>query len=145
VTDYYFIKEIFIKKTFTLSKTERLKSRKLIEQVFGSKQSFNIFPFRVFYLVLNASAIPLQAGFGVSTKNFKKAVERNRIKRLLREAYRLQKNKLYELLIEKELHLIIFVIFSGKELPDFELVTGKMEISLQRLINLVNEKPSSNM
>ncbi len=144
MNNHHFIKEVYIKKAFTLGKTERLKSRKLIEEVFSSRQSFNIFPFRVFYLFINVSAIPLQAGFGVSTKIFKKAVDRNRVKRLMREAYRLQKNTLQELLAEKNLNLIIFIIYSGKELPDLALVTEKIMISLQRLINMVNDKPASN-
>ncbi|MEO5999312.1 MAG: ribonuclease P protein component [Chitinophagaceae bacterium] len=122
---------------------ERLKSRKLIEQVFKSGNSFAIFPFRVFYLYVKSTTIPLQAGFGVSVKNFKKAVDRNRIKRLSREAYRLQKNQLQEALLEKELQLAIFFIYNGKELPLYTLISGKIGISLQRLINLVNEKPAS--
>lgn len=121
-----------------------MKSRKLIEMIFNSKQSFNVFPFRVFYLLINDSAIPLQAGFGVSIKNFKKAVDRNRIKRLAKESYRLLKNELKELLVEKKKYLVIFFIYSGKELPDYVLVSEKMKIALQRLINQVNEKPSSN-
>ena len=133
-----------IKKVFTLGKTERLKSRKLIEQVFNSRQSFNVFPLRIFYLFGSVSAITLQAGFGVSTKNFKKAVDRNRVKRLIREAYRLQKGTLQELLVEKNLHLVLFIIYSGKELPDFTLVSERIVISLHRLIHLVNDKSSSN-
>ncbi len=83
-------------KQFTLGKNERLKSRKLIEQLFKEGKSFNAFPFRVYYLlqVVPLTAMPknsLQFGAGASAKNFKKAVDRNRIKRLAREAYRLQK------------------------------------------------------
>ncbi len=143
MTDFELFKEDFIKKIFTLGKTERLKSRKIIEQVFNTGQSFNIFPFRVFYLYTQITTIPLQAGFGVSTKIFKKAVDRNRVKRLTREAYRLQKNKLQEILIQKKIQLAIFFVYCGKELPEYSLVSGKIGISLQRLINLVNEKPST--
>jgi ribonuclease P protein component len=107
--------------------------------VFNSGRSFPVFPFRVFYL-FNETAIPLQAGFGVSTKNFKKAVERNRVKRLTREVYRIQKNQLQELLMKNELQLSVFFIYTGKELPAYTFVKEKIEISLQRLIQLVNEK-----
>lgn len=131
-----------IKRPFTLGKTERLKSRKIIEQLFKGGQSFVVFPFRIFYLFSDLHAFPLQAGFGVSTKNFKKAVDRNRIKRLTKEAYRLQKNKVQETLSEKNLRMAIFFIYSSKELPESKLVNTKMEISLQRLLNLVNEKPA---
>jgi hypothetical protein len=55
----------------------------------------------------------------------------------------LQKNELSGLLEKEHLNLALFIIFTGRELPDFTLVTAKMSISLQRLINLVNEKVSS--
>ena len=134
----------FIKKEFTLGKTERLKSRKTIEQLFASRQSFNSFPYRVFYVFVETAPASLQAGFGVSTKNFKKAVDRNRVKRLGREAYRLQKNDLQNILADRNLQLAIFFIFSGKELPNYALVQNKIETSVQRLIKLVNEKSASN-
>ena len=95
-------------------------------------------------MFVDTPAMILQAGFGVSAKNFKKAVDRNRVKRLTREAYRLNKNELQILLVERNLKLVLFFIYTGKELPDFLLVTEKIKISLQRLINLVNEKVTSN-
>ena len=82
---------------YTLNKDDRLKSRKAIEYLFKEGKSFSIFPLRVLYTINAASEKPtnnLRAGFSVSTRNFKKAVDRNRIKRLLREAYRLQKHLL---------------------------------------------------
>ena len=79
---------------YTLGKEERLKSRKLIDQLFKEGKSFSSFPFRVVWKYLpSASDSFLKAGFTVSTKHFKKAVDRNRIRRLMKEAYRLQKNE----------------------------------------------------
>jgi RNase P protein component len=77
---------------------------------------------------------PLQAGFGASSRHFKKAVDRNRIKRLGREAYRLQKEPLLRRLTEKGLSLAVFFIYTGKELPEHATVTEKIGVILQKLI-----------
>lgn len=76
----------------------------------------------------------LQAGFGASSRNFKKAVDRNRIKRLTREAYRLQKPILQEWLRKKDRSLALFFIYTGKELPDYEVVKDKIGLALQKLM-----------
>jgi ribonuclease P protein component len=82
---------------------------------------------------------PLQFGVGVSVRHFKKATDRNRVKRLLREAWRLQKIPLQDQLREKGMVLRLFVIYTGRELPDHELVSAKMSLSIQRLAIVINE------
>ncbi len=76
---------------------------------------------------------PLQFGVGVSKRHFKKAVDRNRIKRLLKETYRVQKESLLGAVLEKNISLRVFVIFTGKELPLFEELKGKVAGALERL------------
>ncbi|HLZ86067.1 MAG TPA: ribonuclease P protein component [Puia sp.] len=76
----------------------------------------------------------LQAGFGASSRNFRKAVDRNRIKRLGREAYRLQKAPLLDQLTRQGRSMAIFFIYIGKELPDYPTVTQKIGVALQKLI-----------
>lgn len=75
----------------------------------------------------------LQAGVTTSSRNFRKAVERNRVKRILREAYRLQKLPLQQHLKDKRFSLALFFIYAGKELPVFAEVYEKMGIILQKL------------
>jgi ribonuclease P protein component len=70
----------------------------------------------------------------VSSKNFKKAVDRNRIKRLMRESYRLQKIFLQNVLKEKNKQLALFLIYTGKELPEYKMVSDKIELILHRIV-----------
>jgi ribonuclease P protein component len=85
----------------------------------------------------------LQTGVTVSSKKFKKAVERNRVKRVLREAYRLQKIILQDALKEKGISLALFFIYTGKELPVFEELYKKMGIILQRLQKEILNLPAN--
>ncbi|HEV2833064.1 MAG TPA: ribonuclease P protein component [Hanamia sp.] len=118
---------------FTLQGQERLKSRKVIEQLFKEGKSFSHFPFRIIYLETENHLFPLQAGFSVSKRHFKNAVDRNRIKRLMRECYRLQKNSLKTELEENHKSLVLFFIYTGNELPKYDLVFEKIGSALGRL------------
>ena len=81
----------------TFKKEERLSSRKEIQDLYETGKSFNSKCFRVFWKSSKQSEIfPAQVLISVSKKNFKRAVDRNRIKRLIREAYRKNKHLLYE-------------------------------------------------
>jgi len=93
----------------------------------------------VLYRFTEKSIAPLQGGFAVSGKTFKKAVDRNRIKRVMREAYRLQKNELQENLENAAKKLSVFFIYTGNELPGYEVIHEKMKNSLKRLNKILNE------
>jgi ribonuclease P protein component len=134
---------------YTLGKEERLKSRKSIELLFKTGKSFSVFPFRVLYMLDEKQSLAeagddipahsnLRAGFTASSRNFKKAVDRNRIKRLMREAYRLQKHDLQQLTELNNRPLTLFLIYVGKDLPEYELVVDKLNLVLTRLIKLTS-------
>ena len=134
-------------KQFTLGKNERLKSRKQIEKLFAEGKSFVVSPFRVYFILYGELAMvnnSLQFGVGVSTKNFKKAVDRNRVKRLTREAWRLQKNELKELTKSQGKQLSVFFIYTGKELPDFKTIKDKVAVALKKLAGKIDENISAH-
>ena len=122
-------------KKYTFKKTERLKSRKIIERIFNREgHSLVTFPILTIWLEtpLNSDS-PAQATFSVSKKKFKKAVQRNRIKRLMREAYRLNKPKFYESLSAKEKQIAVMFVYIAKEEMTFEEIESKMKQCLKRL------------
>ncbi len=113
------------------SSAEKLKSRKALESLFAKGKSFSVFPIKVFYQTHPLepgiiAEVTVHAGVGVSSRNFKKAVDRNRIKRLLREVYRTQKHNLVAGVQEKPFTVSVFYLFIGKELPEFTLLQESM-------------------
>jgi ribonuclease P protein component len=131
-------------KRFGFSKAEKLKSRKSIDALFQGGQAFSRFPIRVVYRFAAAEEIGVKVGVSATKKHFKKAVDRNRIKRLLREAYRLQKQHLVEAAREKQLLAEVFFLYNGKELPAFDLIKNTMQSCLDKLQQniLAFEKPA---
>jgi ribonuclease P protein component len=127
-------------KTFTYSGPEKLKSRKLLNQVFAEGKSLHAFPLKITYTLKEIDTLSAaQIGVGVSSRYFKKAVDRNRVKRLLRESYRLQKFSLLELLPEKK-QVSVFILFVGKDISETSLIPEKMQQILQKLGNSLQNK-----
>lgn len=131
-------------KRFGLPKTERLKSRKQIDGLFAKGASFAVFPIRVTYrFFADEQNSGLQMGVTASKRNFKKAVERNRIKRLLREAYRLQKEELFLLLKENKKRGVVFFLYTDKTIAPFDIVKTAMAKCLKKLSAIAKiENPS---
>lgn len=128
---------------YFLKKEDKLKSRKAIDELFKTGKSFSNFPVKVIWLPANKAGI-LQACMGVSSRNFKKAVDRNRIKRLMREAWRLQKNSLHNHLEQNNTKMSVFLLYVGKDLPSYELVYAKVGSAIKRLIQWNNGKTETN-
>lgn len=110
---------------FTFHKKEKLKSEKLIAQLFAEGKSLASYPLRLVYLPINfEDGVKVKAGVSVSKRNFKSAVDRNKIKRLMREAYRLQKGSVFN---NTSSSYALMILYIGKDNPDFQTITIKMK------------------
>ena len=112
----------------TFSKEERLCSRRSLDLLFKNGSSFLLYPFRVSYLyVPEPVAAPVQVVINVSKKRYKRAVDRNVIKRRTREAYRLHKqDHLYSILKPSSQLLLLSIQFIGKQKYEFDFMEKKM-------------------
>jgi len=121
-------------KRFGLPATERLKSRKQIDDLFAARKGFAVFPIRVMYRFFPDAEQPgLQIGVSASKRSFKKAVDRNRVKRLLREAYRLQKEDVQQQLQAAGRRGIVFFLYTDKTIASFDVVKAAMAKCLKKL------------
>lgn len=119
---------------YTLSTGERLKREADIEALFRTGKAFSLFPLRVIWRLIPRSDAPfaIQAGFSAPKKGFRQAVDRNRVKRLLREAWRLQKPAL-EAVIPAGQQLHVFLLFTDKVLPEWLIVQSSVGKAIARL------------
>jgi len=135
--------EIKIRDSFSFKKEERLCSQKVIEKLFAEGDSFLSFPVKVVYLKTELNTLfPVQAAFSVSKKSFKRAVRRNRIKRLMREAYRFHKNEFYSQTGDQQ--LAVFFIYIGKEMTDFATIETAIKKALKRMAKQIQEQPAKD-
>jgi ribonuclease P protein component len=122
------------KTSYSFPKEERLHSKKLIAELFSKGSSFNLYPLR-FVLIKSAAPVssPPQVLVSVSKRYFKKAVDRNRLKRQLREVYRQHKHLLQA---ESGYTLqLLGVLYIGKEKSGFDLIRKKLISGLERSVN----------
>jgi len=113
---------------YTFTKDERLSSKKDIQELFKNGSSFYLHPFKVFTLP-NTESANHQVLFSVPKRIFKRAVDRNLLKRRMREAYRLHK----QLLPAKPKVLNIAYIYTSKEILDYASIANPLEQSLIRI------------
>ena len=125
--------------TFSFPKSERLSSKKLIEATFAEGQKTKSWPLVTKHLdTVLSEDVTCQTLVSVSKRNFKRAVDRNRIKRLMREAWRLQKPELYSVLREHEKQRALVLIYVGRELPTFEGMQASVDVLIQKMVRALN-------
>lgn len=119
-------------------KKERLKSKKLFEQVFQDGKSLKQYPLKLIYLRAELTEdVKCQAGMAVPKRRIRKAVKRNRIKRLMREAYRLNKEPIFNKILGNYALLFLYL---GKEDPEYAEVEGSMKTLLLRFLNEIQDE-----
>ena len=127
----------------TFRKNERLCSRKIIQDLALKGKNIQINPIRLLWIpsILNVS-IPAQAAFTVPKRNFKDAVDRNKIKRRMREAYRKNKSSLYSLISNNKNQYALLFVFTGKESITYFETEEKIKIILHRFAEDIKKNNS---
>jgi len=116
-------------------KEERLCSEKLLASLFKNGSSFLFYPFRVTWIKsIEPQAYPAQVLISVPKKRFKRSVDRNLLKRRMREAYRLNKSHLlYPLLLSNDKKVLLALTYISNEILDYQYISMKMEQMLNSL------------
>jgi len=116
------------------SKEERLKSRKQISLLFTNNKQLFSYPFKIIYAPnKQEDKSPVKLLISVSKRTFKHAVYRNRMKRLIRESYRLNKSSIYETLNHNDSKILLGIIFVGKEMMKYKEIEKAMIKALNKL------------
>lgn len=122
------------KVDFSFDKAERLCSKKIMDKLFTEGKTIFVFPLKIVYLENPLlSKFPVQAAFTVGKRNFKRAVQRNLIKRRMREAYRLNKHKFYVEIGEKQ--VAVFFIYTGKTISEYKQIESSVKKGLKKLLS----------
>ncbi len=118
----------------SFKKNERLKSRSTILSIFTLNKNVRLYPFKIVWLVEPVlNHFTPKIGVSVSKRNYKKAVQRNFIKRRMREVFRLNKQILYSNLNEHNIHLACMIIYTGKEILSYDEMERKIKKLFIRL------------
>ncbi|MEY4927872.1 MAG: ribonuclease protein component [Bacteroidota bacterium] len=129
------------KPDFSFPKAEHLKSERIISVLFkGKASSIGAYPLRAvwqevdFFYDTQNPTIHCQVAVTAPKKTFKRAHDRNRYKRLIREAYRLNKHEWLPFLQENKKKIALMIIFTGKEATDFDTINHKIKKMFTKMI-----------
>ncbi|MEX0968300.1 MAG: ribonuclease P protein component [Bacteroidia bacterium] len=113
----------------TFSKEERLCSNKIIERLLDRQQNSSVFIFPILFAWIETplpGRFPTQVLISVPRRRFRKAHDRNLLKRRLREAYRLHKHQLYDFLRNRQMQVALLVMYNSNELHDYSFIEEKL-------------------
>ena len=119
------------------SKKDKLKSKILIDQLFAAGKSVSVYPLRLVYIPTTFNDdVKAKTGVSVSKRYFKLAVDRNRIKRLLRESYRINKAAYFNNITTQYAFMILYI---GKEKPTLKQIETQMNLLFEKFLKTVSE------
>ena len=132
-----------MEKDLRFRREEKLKSWSAIGRMFKEGQSFGQYPLRFVWLPMEAGSadFPVQFTVSVPKKKFKKAVDRNRLRRQIRETYRLHKQVLYRNLDPTQQVYALMVIYVAKDMLEYPEIENNMNRGLRRLSKILRELP----
>lgn len=117
----------------TFKKEERLCSTKLLDKLFHNGSSFLLYPYRITWLVNPEQAVPVQVVIQVSKRRYKRAVDRNLIKRRIRELYRTHKSAELYSFIRSESPILLGISYIGKEILTSKELEPKLKAFFKAL------------
>ena len=122
-------------KEYTLNSTERLKHRKLIEEIFSQRNTVYKGFVRINYIITDFDDDSIaKVGFSVPKKKFKRAYKRNRLKRVMREVYRLNKPAFYDILTKKNIKIALLFVYLDDEIKDYKTIEENMTLAMEKLL-----------
>lgn len=125
----------------SFNKEERLCNIKLIDKLYHNGSSFLVYPFRILWMPAAVDSVfPVQVLISVPKKRFKRAVDRNLLKRRIREIYRLQKSEeLFPFLNHRSEKIILSINYIGNEIAEYTFLEKKFMSAIQRLKKNISE------
>lgn len=122
---------------FTFPKKEKLRNKRTIERLFKEGRSVSVYPLKLIYLNITTPAeAKIQTAVAVPKSNFKSAVKRNRVKRLMRESYRQNKQYIFN---NMEGDFAFLFLYIGKDMPTYAVVEKSMLTIFKKLVKKVSD------
>lgn len=132
--------KLLLKVEAKFTKEERLCSKKQIDLLFLKGSSATAFPLKLVYIETDAVYVdPCQAMFVVPKRSFKRAHDRNKLKRRMREAYRLNKAPFYELIKSKNKKMLLCFLFVGKKTEEYKTIEAALLQHLKKASAFLNK------
>ena len=129
---------LFLKMNFSFPKQEKLKSKVLLEALFSKGKQITSFPLQLVYLPVEyPDEVKCKVAVVAPKRRFKSAVQRNKVKRLLREGYRLNKHHIFN---NTEGQYALVILYLGKDMPSFSLINNKMNALFEKFLKTASDE-----